>query len=476
MKLFSKDLQFWIKALTLAIIVAILFKSPINDSFWLDETLTIWTNTGTISELFSRVIEVQGQSPLYFLLVRPLTRVSNPEFFLKGISALITLIYSWVFYSLLRKWFTFEIAIFGAALAATTDTLLVAAFSARPYSLAMLTALGATWALINWLEETKRFNQIISWLGLMVVTFYLHYLFALLAVPHLALIISRWRGLNKKDLKIITGAVIIGVILSIPGFYQVASLSSRSSSLSFAQIPGAIDFIRTIIPPSVLLFTTTAFLVAGFFARFDFGLKRPEWTSKGVLPTLIGWLFAPCLFFAHAHISGSSMFLDRWFMWIVPALIVLVCGAISLIGNHRTLQIFVTVGLGLMLTRELDRKWQVEDWRLAAQEVSAQKDLKVVSYSGLIELENPQFLSDKTKADYLSAPLLNYGVKNLIIPVGINPHSTSMQEYYLKNLYPEISTEGSFIFVGLRRKLFTDSESIKMEDGWILAFSEQAPP
>ncbi len=472
MKLFSNDLQLWIKVLALSIIVAILFKSPISDSFWLDETLTVWTNTGSVAELFSRVIEVQGQSPLYFLLVRPLTQLTDAEFFLKGSSALITLIYSWIFYSFLRKWFTFEIAIFGAMLAVTTDTLLVAAFSARPYALAMLTTLGATWALVNWLENTKRLNQLLIWLGLMVVTFYLHYLFALLALPHLALIVSKQQELKARDKKILIVAILMGIVLSSPGVYQIVSLTARMNSLSFAQIPGALDFIKTIIPPSVMVFTTTAFLVAGFFARFDFKLKRPEWSLKKILPVLIGWLVAPCLFFIQAHISGNSMFLDRWFMWSIPAVLILICGLIALIGNHRTLQIFVLVGLGLMLTRELDRKWQVEDWRLAAQEIRTQENLKVVSYSGLIESENPLFIGDQTKTGYLAAPLIHYGVTNLIIPVGVNPRSIGLQNYYRSNLYKEIAPVESFIFVGLKKRLVAGNQSIKMEDGWILAFSE----
>ncbi len=472
MKLDLRDLNLWTKILSLLLIAVAVVRGPLGESFWLDETLTLWANKVSVAEMISRVTEAQGQSPLYFLLVRPLIKLTESEYILKASSTITTLLYLWIFFLLLRRRFSFEVSLFGTALLFSTDLTIISAFSIRPYALAMLTSLGATYSLLNWLERQRQVKYLTTWFVLMVATFYLHYLFALLAIPHLILILNHRSDLTKKDWAFLGICIALGILASIPGLNQILSLSSRVSSLSFAPMPTLIEFFKAILPPSILVFSTTAFLVAGFFSRFDFNYKWPGCNAKLLSPLIVGWLLTPIFFGIHAHLTGHSMFIDRWFMWTTPAFIYLLCALIKGVQNQRAVQIFVLVGIGLMITREADRRWQVEDWRLASQEVARQESQKVVLYSGLIELENSQLIGDKTKAEYLAAPLFHYGVKNRIIPVGLSPLSNNLQEYYLKNLYPEISSEESFVFVGLKRKILTDSQAIKMEDSWILAFSE----
>ena len=46
-----------------------LVRAPFTASFWLDETITAWIVSGSLSSVWSRSIDFQGQSPFYYILV-----------------------------------------------------------------------------------------------------------------------------------------------------------------------------------------------------------------------------------------------------------------------------------------------------------------------------------------------------------------------------------------------------------------------
>lgn len=453
--------------LALLFLQVFLLRAPLHDSLWLDETLSVWVAAGSVHETIARAVEYQGQSPFYFLIVHELLRVSTDEFFLRLPSFLALIGAGVVFYRLLRRWFMPEVALLGVALLFAIDHVIVAGLSVRPYALALLSSLGASLMLVRWAEYGGSAVRLSVWTLLMAATFYLHYLFGAIALVHFVFVLCRWRGLSRNQRLGFAIACAVGIAAAIPGLGQILSLAGRAPSLSFAPTPSWRHFAHSVLPLGSVIFICMGLALARVFERYSY---RPGWwrgTARNAAPFLVWWLGAPIAFFIHAHFTGHSMYLDRWFLWVAPAACIPFLLLVSGIVESRPRFIAISAAFCFMIFREADHVWHTEDWRGAAAAVREMPaDTAVLLYSGLIELEDSAWLADPTRYDYLAGPFSVYSAGRKAVLVSGNPEGVRGESYRRTVLEPALRGMNSVALVALKKTMTTRTGKFSIPDRW----------
>lgn len=457
-----------IAALLLLFIQVLLLRAPLSASLWLDETLSVWVSLASFGEVVDRAFTFQGQSPLYFLILGGLARYSTHEIVLRLPSFVALFGAAVVFYRILRRWFTPEVGILGVALFLSIDHVMVAGLSARPYALALLTALAASLVLMRWVERGGAYGRLALWAALMVATFYFHYLFAAIAVVHFTFVVLRWSRLTTRQRSSFVTAIFVGLISALPGLRQLLALSQRVELWDFVSVPGWGQLAHTLVPLGSVIFVGTGLVFTRVLGPYTW---RPGWWRGGNLnlaPLLIWWLGAPTFFFLQAHVSGFSMYLDRWFLWVAPASCIVICALVAGIVERRSRFIVICVALAFMIFREADRRWQVEDWRGAA--VVAGEEIRrggVLLYSGLIELESPSWISDPVKAPYLGGPFTVYPIGGQPVLLSSNPEDPSMEEYRRRTVLPSLGGAESLLLVSAKKATVVGEKKVYVFDRWV---------
>ncbi len=205
---------------------------------------------------------------------------------------------------------------------------------------------------------------------------------------------------------------------------------------------------RALIPTA----TTTALGCLIFAGAITAGVKNLKSPPKGDLYFVLIWLTAPVAIFVLLSLAlGTSFVVDRYWLWQAPSsglLAVLIWRSF----NSEKARVWCAFVLGLiLLSHEMDRKWETENWREAAMLVN--KGDNVVSlYSGLAELDDPKILQDETYFEYLSAPFQVYRVDHKRLKLiraeeVINPNPSNDHGYIVAAKTPawRLPQENSFI-------------------------------
>jgi hypothetical protein len=442
-------------------------RAPLQASLWLDETLSIWVAVGSLAQVVDRALTYQGQSPLYFMLLHDFLGLTRNDAMVRVPSILALIAAGGVFYCIVRRWFPPDVCVLGVALLFSVDHLLVAGFSVRPYGFALLTSLGATLVLLRIVESQDSFARPLLWAALLVLTFYFHYLFVGIAVVHLVFLGCRWRMLAPETRRSCVVMAVLGAVAAIPGLEQIRSLAGRAPALSFASAPGLGQLANSIVPLELALFVGLGLAFARISGPFTLDRERFEVSWSSLIPFLVWLVGAPLFFFIHAHVTGHSMYVDRWFLWVAPASCIAVLSLVAAIDSPRARFVAIAATLGFMIVREAERVWYVEDWRGAAAIVRATSpDEPLLFFSGLVELEDPAVTTDPNKYGYLMAPLSTYCVVRSALLLSANPRDKDFEAYRARALEPAIAGASSVIFVGLEKMVPRRGGVVSVPDLW----------
>src|SRR6185295_6668297 len=112
-------------------------------SFWLDEFGTLWTIQGSASEVITRTLSFQGQSPLYYLITWCWIQLFGvSEIALRLPSLLFGIGTTWIVYLLGKRISNHRLGVIAASVIWLSPGLVRANADARPYALALfMTAL-----------------------------------------------------------------------------------------------------------------------------------------------------------------------------------------------------------------------------------------------------------------------------------------------------------------------------------------------
>ncbi|RIL12507.1 MAG: hypothetical protein DCC75_00305 [Proteobacteria bacterium] len=428
----------------LLLAATILLRSFIFDSLWLDETLSYWVASASYSEVCSRALEFQGQSPFYYLILSVWMKIfPHTEFYLRLPSLFFLAVSCFVLYKLAQYFSPKGPAVLAVVLFISQGQVL-SSISARPYSLSLCCALIATYLIVSWLERPASI-RLCGYCAALVATFYAHYLFILVVLWHLFHIAVNYRGLMREKWLALFTCYLAAALAYIPALPHLFSLGARGEELSFAVAPSLTRFLSVTFPPNLLLYLIFSLLLCILFTQEKPRDLLSNRTSLGMLYSLLCLLLlGPLALLFSSYLLGGSLFVERYFLWQSPALPLLGTMLGGAIVTKRAKRMFLASICFFALLFELDRRWEIEDWRGAITQIESvrQKDSgEIFVYTGLIEAGDTDWLRDASKSAYLQGPINYYPLsqKPLLLPP--NLESQPRRDYFNEVVLPALGSD-----------------------------------
>ena len=374
-----------------------------SHELWLDEYGTWWAVAAAdLAGTWQRAVDVQGQSPLWFLLTRPLVEAFGPDPLVLRAPALLcgllVLAAAWPLAMAIFR--DRRVALMCVAATAVSEPLINFSQDARPYSLAILGAMLSMTGFALWLRQGRRAAAAL-WVGGTAVAWYAHYLFGMIVlVQACSWLASRpWRAGRGRSGLVTFG--ILGAILA-PGLLQLGALFGRRSQLDWVSsghgpfadaLELGFDYLR---PGTLVLAVVAASLIA---ARSGI----PRHAQADARPGLVAWWFILplCIYALLPGTVGVNLIQWRYASYLLPAAALIVASILAIPRTGRLVD-WLPLILFLMATswtsiipayrdtgavfsfREVEQRWEqaagslVEAWRPG--------DL-VLHRSGYVELD-----------------------------------------------------------------------------------------
>ncbi len=425
-----------------------LWIAPLGSSLGLDEFGTWWVTNGSFDEILARA-RLFPQSVPYAAVVWLARALGGAgEVVLRLPSLLAAGAAAYWLYRLGRELFDRETGLLSAAVFVGFREVCFAAGDARPYALAVLATVGALWMLVRWLE-TSRGRDAVGYVILACAAVYFQYLFATMFVVHAAYAMRRWRrGAGVRPWQLLAAVAGIGLLTAPAG--MLAREIGRDRALhAFEAMPGAKALVLALVPTGAL-----AALLGSALVWRALGLALPKRAlavpaaparNQGTAPVPLGdalWLLAlsavvpPVLLFLISRATGTSMFVPRYMMCILPgqALLFGWCvGRAAPVGGGRA--IVAVYLLVQIVARGLKVAHTSEDWRGAAAAVVFANGGHTVFLSGTYtESRDLDRVRDDAHAAYLRAPLDYYptGGPAVVLPLAAGRDAESYVQRLLE--------------------------------------------
>jgi hypothetical protein len=414
------DRDYFVIAVGLLAILAV-WIPPMWSSLWLDETGTFWVIRGDVRDAVHRALDFQGQFPLYHVLLWGWSKLAGTsEFSLRLPSLLAAFVATWLCYRLAIRLFD-DAAV--ARLAACVFVLLrpvaFAAVDARPYALAIASLLGAILALARWLRS-DRVRDAVAFVGLVALTLYLHYLFALALVP---LVMFAYRPVREKGHRaaVVVAASLGGlVLLLIPAMPHLLDVIGRRQAMSLFTFGSVPDILAWVAPPMIVV----AVIAGRYFplaADDDDDVPNADATPRRVLAFLGVWVvLPPLILFLAGQISGIGLYAERHFLSSVPAVAMLAAIAFGRLSQQRQRIGLAVLAMLLIVGYASSYHSVSEDWRgaaLAANELSDGPRTPILVYTGFSESTQMDRVLDPEQSRLFLAPLAAYPVEGRPFPL-----------------------------------------------------------
>lgn len=288
-------------------------------ALWADEYGTWWAVAeGSWREVVDRVVHVQGQSPLYYLIVKVATDVLGAGPFalrLPSIAfgiATVALAYPLGVAMFRRR----HAGLFTVAVFALSTPLIWYAQEARPYALALLCTVISLLCYLRLLSSGAP-RWAVGYVVATAAAFYAHYVFAfvvVIQVAHLCAVRGRtWLARPQWPLTLLA----LG-LLGLPALPQLVHLFGRRTDLDW-------------VPPvtwSMVLHVVAAYLDFPLLIVLGLGVVvlglgadwRERLSDRCALPLLAVWLVLPVVAFSGAKLAlGVTLLFDRYLLFMLPA-------------------------------------------------------------------------------------------------------------------------------------------------------------
>lgn len=429
-----------------------------TESFWLDETITAWLAGSPWNEITERVLRFQGQSPLYYVLLHGWRGVfGDSELALRLPSLFLCVLSAAVFIAILKQLGESQQSTLFALIILLSLDQFHKSFSARPYALALFFSVLSTYFLVHALKRENR--SFLSWGSYTVslcATFYSHYLFAAIIAAQ-AGVVFFWKDHGKFRAWLIS--LILALLSFFPGIVQLHLLSIRQSEVEFLPPLSSFQALRIFLPIQLVLYIIVPVALAAVITwkkgeRFFHDIPR-ERLSASV------W-FAVSPFFvllALSLVTGSSLLVDRYAAWGVFGMSFLAALVVCAIRSERGRAIAISLSLLLVISRELGRRWVIEDWRGISDRIKTVSDEDgVLVYSGLAEHQCTRCLISGEFLQYLVAPFFVYPVDDSKIFFPIAPQITEENAEFMTHVLRTFGEKGMLVLLERRLPDGTTSE------------------
>ena len=388
----------------------------INYSLWLDEGVTAWVLEGGFADVLRRSINFQSSPVYYFLPWLAATVGGKSEAMLRLPSLLAMAASALVLYQLGKLLLDKETGVAAALIFISTNYMAFAAADARPYSVAILSVIGAMYCLIQWLQR-RRWHYAAGYVLLASLTVYLHILFSSMFLVHLLLLI--WYGIDDRSIltKSMPLMAFSILILLLPYYPQLESLLSRRGILSFARQPSVLSLVRPLVKLSIAIGFG---LLAGQFLRSKLRFRWHR-IPFGLLLSVVGWTTIPlAVLFVIGAFSPYKLFVTRYYLCAVPGGALLVAILLRALEPWRSRRIIVALTAAVLIAFGVVRLGSRNDWRgltRVAQSLVTDRSTPVLVATGLIEEKDIDYFHDQLKRSYLLAPIAFYSLDADVVPM-----------------------------------------------------------
>jgi 4-amino-4-deoxy-L-arabinose transferase-like glycosyltransferase len=303
---------------------------------WIDEYGTSWVVAAeTWREVWWRALEIQGQSPLYYSIVRASVDLLGDGTFALRLPSLVCGIAllgmgPWL---ALRLFEDRRVALASLAAFAFDERLIFYSRDARPYTLALLCAVASFWFYAK-LRQDDRWPSRIGWILSTAATYYVHYLFAMvLLVQGVHALV--WRPQGRERLRRDAATLALLGATSTPGLWQLVHLFGRRQSLdwvpadggAFAGLALVLEFVDLRLLGVVGAAACGALLFEG---------TRSLRLSRSSLGLLGLWLGIPLLLVSAAPLwLGVNLIHARYVLVLLPAVALLLGALVGLPRGAR---------------------------------------------------------------------------------------------------------------------------------------------
>lgn len=225
-------------------VVIVLRRSFLLESLWLDETVSFWVIKDTWGELVSRSFEYQGQSPLYFGILKAWSDVFGTSELSLRLPSLLALITSgFLLFKLAANFGGIGAGLLAVCIFTAIDGVLVT-WSARPYAFALLSVI-VSWIFLERLIAKSDIKNLSLYLLFLVSGSYFHPLYSLVIIAQFLFVLgvcffsSQLNNFEARKKLLLSWLLVatLWVLLCIPVWFQVYFLSTRGIELAFAQQP-----------------------------------------------------------------------------------------------------------------------------------------------------------------------------------------------------------------------------------------------
>jgi 4-amino-4-deoxy-L-arabinose transferase-like glycosyltransferase len=304
-----------------------------DHGLWIDEYGTWWAVAGqSWSDCWTRVLEIHGQSPFYYLIVRlsvDLLGVGPASLRLPSLMFGIGLLA--LAYPLgMRIFRDRKMALLAVAAFALNERLIYYSQEARPYALALLLAVCSFHFYATLLERDTRGTRV-GFVLTTALTYYAHYFFGIIvlvqAVHFLSTRPERWRSWFST-------AVALGLSLT-PGLWQLSAIFARRDSLAWISEPTSwlslLEPAGALLDPAILGLTAIAALWAWMGERPPLRRSLGAHGGLGIL-----WFVIPVLVFSIAPgLAGINLAHARYLIVAAPAVPLIYAVLLAIPYGHR---------------------------------------------------------------------------------------------------------------------------------------------
>ncbi len=441
----------------LAIALVRLWLMPLGSSFWVDETATAFVvHYGAEHPSFAAAPQVP--SSIYYVLPRTAEELLGfseaayrlPSLLLMGLAL-------WIVARLAARlihpgaaWF----AVFACLALTGFDT---QAADARPYALGTATVALGVWFLVRWLD-TARWRDALAFAAMAALLWRVHLLFApfylVLAIYALVRVGRGKSAVRWPQVAAVSGAVLLALA---PVAVRAYGLMRHAGAHVIVAPPTLRDVANSLKYGLLLVCGVGAWLsrrIAGRVLGAP-GVAPPAPHPEDSLLILSYWLCQPLCLFAVSLVTGSSVFVSRYYSPALAgtALAGTLWASRSLSGRAWKPAAAV-LGVGaLLMAGQWNRLWplhQKSDWRGAALEVrelALDPATPVICPSPFVEARPPVWTPDYPLPGFLYSHLAVYPLAGriLLFPFEDSPQAES---YAARAAATTLAAARSFVIYG----------------------------
>jgi hypothetical protein len=437
-------------------------------SLWTDETVSAWIIGGNWSDILPRAEIACGPGALYYCLLYLWSALfGSGESALRSFSLFCALLTAALLYKYASKRWNSSLGIFALVAFISNPFAMSVATDARPYALLILFCTLAVLQFQNYLATNRRYSLFLTAMA-SIGCAYIHILSAPLA---LVLAAQVYYPPTKSNLHIRTliGSTAFIFLACLPLVPSTIEKLGNSESLFFAPAPSFAAFFFAFTHSELLI----PFALSGLVLFLLTGnAVRQQPSNTNVLDRTNFWMLAfaissPTVLYLFSVLTGSSVFVSRYFVWSLPGAILCLSTIVGSLRNeaHRNCLIGIFC-LSAVAIGSQPQTLESEDWESAlgyANHLSNQSPAVTLLYTGLSQKQIENVEQYNQNEALLLAPAFYYPLNSQSIALPQVISQGYGKEHWKTVVVPEITKLSTLRLVCLETKAISKHEGFAFD-------------